>query len=213
VYNAVATKLWMTKVGGWRRKLWRWDCPLKIKLCTWLVAENKILTWKNLQKRGCVGPEICFLCKGSRERGKHLFANCPFTIAVWNRVKIALNLPSGWTGQTLNKYYENWTKMNPSFPTLHAFLCWYIWNETNITIFEADSPSFQNVVYKAIGAVSIYGIKAKNSLPRIVHVHLPVDRAITWFDGAMQQCGEKCGVGGKIMINSNTSFLWTFNCG
>jgi ribonuclease HI len=44
-------------------------------------------------------------------------------------------------------------------------------------------------------------------------VHLPVDRAIAWFDGAAQQCGEKSGAGGKIMINSNTSFLWTFNCG
>ena len=103
--------------------------------------------------------------------------------------------------------------MNPSFPTLPAFLCWYIWNETNITIFEAGSPSFQKVVYKAIGAVSIHGIKAKDTLPCIVRVNLLVDRAIAWFDGETQQWGEKSGAGGKIMTNSNTSVLWTFNYG
>jgi hypothetical protein len=115
VYNAVATKLWNLKVGGWRRKLWKWDCPLKIKLFTWLVAENKILTWKNLQKRGWVGPGICFLCKGKRETGKHLFVNCPFTISVWNMVKIALKLSSGWTGLSVNECFENWTKKNLIF--------------------------------------------------------------------------------------------------
>jgi hypothetical protein len=181
-------------VGGWRRKLWKWDCPLKIKLFTWLVAENKILTWKNLQKRGWVGPGICFLCKGSRETGKHLFVNCPFTIAVWNRVKIALNLPSGWTGQTMNECYENWTKMNPSFPTLPAFLCWYIWNERNITIFEAGSPSFQKVVYKAIGAVSIHGIKAKDTLPRTVHVNLRLIEPLLGLMGQLNNGVKKVGL-------------------
>jgi hypothetical protein len=96
VYNAVATKLWSTKVIRWRRNFWKWECPLKIKLFTWLVAENKILSWKNLQKRGWVGPGMCFLCNRSSETGKHIFVNCSFTIAVWNRVTNELNLPRGW---------------------------------------------------------------------------------------------------------------------
>ena len=44
VYNALASKLWKFKIGGSRKKLWSWDCPLKIKLFAWLVVENKILT-------------------------------------------------------------------------------------------------------------------------------------------------------------------------
>jgi hypothetical protein len=67
VYNALATKLWKKTIGGWRKKLWSWDCPQKIKLFVWLAVENKILTWKNLQKRGWVGPGICHLCKSKRE--------------------------------------------------------------------------------------------------------------------------------------------------
>jgi len=48
VYLALSKILWKFKTGGWRRKLWKWDCPLKIKLFAWLLAENKILTWKKL---------------------------------------------------------------------------------------------------------------------------------------------------------------------
>ena len=125
-----------------------------------------------------MGPRICFLCRGRRQIGKNLFVNCPFTILVWNGVKNALNFLSGWSSLTMNDCYENWTKMNPNLPTLPAFLCWYIWIERNMTIFEAGSPSIQKVVYKAIGAVNSYGIKAKDTLPQTIHVHLPVDRAI-----------------------------------
>jgi hypothetical protein len=100
VYNALSSKLWKNKIGGWRKKLWSWDCPQKIKLFAWLVIENKILTWKNLQKRGWMGPGICHLCKGKRESGKHLFVNCPFTISVWERIKMALKFSTGWNGST-----------------------------------------------------------------------------------------------------------------
>jgi hypothetical protein len=78
VYNAIATKFWSPRVFGWRRNFWKWECPLKIKLFTWLVVENKILSWKNLQKRGWVGPGICSLCKQSNESGKHIFIKCSF---------------------------------------------------------------------------------------------------------------------------------------
>jgi hypothetical protein len=46
VYVAMEKKKWNFVIGGWRKSMWSWDCPLKIKLFTWLVAENKILTGK-----------------------------------------------------------------------------------------------------------------------------------------------------------------------
>ena len=44
IYSTLSKKLWKFKTGGWRRTLWRWDCPLKINLFAWLLAENKSLT-------------------------------------------------------------------------------------------------------------------------------------------------------------------------
>jgi len=32
VYEALSNKLWRYKIGGWRSKLWTWDCSLKLKL-------------------------------------------------------------------------------------------------------------------------------------------------------------------------------------
>jgi len=63
VYNALASKLWKNKIRGWRRNLWGWDFPQKIKLFAWLLIEDKLLTWNNLQKRGWVGPRFCHLSK------------------------------------------------------------------------------------------------------------------------------------------------------
>jgi hypothetical protein len=120
VYSALSKKLWKFKTGGWRRKLWKWDCPLKIKLFAWLLAENKILTWKNLQKRGWKGPGLCYLCKNMRESGKHLFVNCPFTLSVWEKVKNALKLTVGWNGNSVNECFQNWAKQNYNFQTLPA---------------------------------------------------------------------------------------------
>jgi hypothetical protein len=52
VYSALTNKLWQHPIGGWRKKLWSWDCALKIKLFTWLSVDNKILTWDNIQHKG-----------------------------------------------------------------------------------------------------------------------------------------------------------------
>jgi hypothetical protein len=44
VYNVMVVKLWKNNIGGMRRKLWTRDCPQKIKLFTWLLIEDKLLT-------------------------------------------------------------------------------------------------------------------------------------------------------------------------
>jgi len=38
IYEALLNSLWKTKLIGWRRNLWKWECPLKIKLFVWLLV-------------------------------------------------------------------------------------------------------------------------------------------------------------------------------
>jgi hypothetical protein len=92
VYWAIATKIWQQKTTGWRRKLWIWDLALKIKLFIWLVVENKILTWDNLQGRGWEGPNICHLCLKEPETVNHLLVNCYFTQQVWHIILRGLKI-------------------------------------------------------------------------------------------------------------------------
>jgi hypothetical protein len=95
VCNALETKQWINMIGGWRKKLWVWDCPQKLKLFVWLIAENKILTWGNLQHRGIIWPVLCHLCKSNWESINHVFVNFSFTISIWDKIKVAFPLTTG----------------------------------------------------------------------------------------------------------------------
>jgi hypothetical protein len=57
----------------WYSEIWNWQLPLKVKLFIWLLLEQRILTWENLNKRGIFGPSICVLCGNSEETVSHLF--------------------------------------------------------------------------------------------------------------------------------------------
>jgi hypothetical protein len=123
VYNALATELWKNKIGGWRRNLWGWDCPQKIKLFSWLLIEDKLLTWNNLQKRGWYGPGFCHLCKGNEESGIHLFVHCPFTRTVWKKIKENYKLSTGWTGTSVKDCFAIWASRIIVFhPCQHSYV-------------------------------------------------------------------------------------------
>jgi len=92
IYEALSNLVWKKKKGGWWKKLWNWECQMKIKLFSWLLAKDEILSWKNLQKRGWKGPGICSLCKAHSESTKHIFFKCPFTRSVWEELKKTMKL-------------------------------------------------------------------------------------------------------------------------
>jgi hypothetical protein len=45
LYTAIANTVGLNNLTGWRRHLWNWKIPLKIKIFTWLTIEKKIPTW------------------------------------------------------------------------------------------------------------------------------------------------------------------------
>jgi hypothetical protein len=109
---------------------------LKIKLFIWLAADDKILTWDNLLRRGWEGPNICFLCHLNSESITHLFLDCTFTQQVWHRLSFSLKLGSIWSGSSLQTSLEDWTKEESSYPHLPTLVCWHIWLVRNRAIFE-----------------------------------------------------------------------------
>ena len=71
-------------------KIWNylWKCSTlpKIKLFTWTLMHERILTGENLEKRGFAGPFRCPLCAEASENISHLFLKCPYSISVWKDV-------------------------------------------------------------------------------------------------------------------------------
>ena len=63
----------------WIISIWKWCIPMKIKLFSWILLDNSILTWDNYIKRGGCGPNICSMCKEDEEAIDHLMIKCSFT--------------------------------------------------------------------------------------------------------------------------------------
>ena len=79
LYIALQKQHFSDPVLSWIHKLWKLQLPLKLKLFSWLVGKDKLLTWEALQRRGWVGPSICSLCKSAPEDLHHLLMHCPFS--------------------------------------------------------------------------------------------------------------------------------------
>jgi hypothetical protein len=126
IYNALAAELWQKNSDIVKRKIWSWECPLKLKLFTWLLMEDKILTWNNLLKRGWQGPGYCYLCKGNEETTFHLFVHCPFTISIWCKTCIHLKVHCGWSGTSIKDCFDSWCTRNSNLPyytSLYLLVC------------------------------------------------------------------------------------------
>jgi len=56
--------------------IWKAKIPYKIKIFTWLLEKDAVLTKDNLIKRNWLGNPSCIFC-GQLETSKHLFFQCP----------------------------------------------------------------------------------------------------------------------------------------
>jgi hypothetical protein len=215
VYTALSKKLWPLQIVGWRKHLWSWDLPYKIKLFTWLVVENKLLTWENLQKRGWIGPSICPLCLLEEETGLHLFVHCSFAQNLWQLITANYSLNTNWCGNSISGCFDTWTKQEKYFVFLPSLVCWYIWLERNSCIFDSHFPSLLGTACRLSGFLeNLSGRKPLvRKMPRLKKTPAFISDSIAWFDGAAQANGLISGAGGIIKQAGNIIYRWTLNCG
>jgi len=137
-----------------KRRIWSWGCPLKLKIFIWLLLEDKILTWNNLLKRGWIGPGYCYLCKGNEETTNHLFSHCPFMTSIWGSLCTHLKVQNAWTGPTIKDCFDSWFSRNANLPSFPAFICWFVWNESNLAIFYSKSSSMEKFMFLSIAVIA-----------------------------------------------------------
>jgi ribonuclease HI len=213
VYLALAAHNWKTLIPNWRQRIWRESGPLKHKLFAWLLLENKLLLWDNLQKRGWEGPNRCALCARDMESTLHVFVQCSFTSSLWSYITSALNISTLWSGNNVKACFQNWIQSNSSLALLPLHLCWLIWLSRNAAIFNDKKSSFHFISSLILTEATNHGKTLQSKPPDRRPFHIPFDRAVAWFDGASQQGGALCGAGGKIALNPHTCICWTLNCG
>jgi hypothetical protein len=124
-------------------KVWQPFLWPKISFFLWLTAQNHILTWDNLLKRGFIGPSRCTLCQQSEKTMEHLLNNCHYNQQLWDWGAQAMrcsqrNRSSIW--DTL----VNWETISFHNPILQriwqllpGFTLWAIWKERNKRVFNS----------------------------------------------------------------------------
>ena len=107
--------------------IWRAKLPYKIKIFTWLLEKDAILTKENLVKRKWPGNPSCMLCN-QFETIDHLFFQCPISKCVWALIGFCLGTPS--TPRNCTKYKFWITNWLPQGQSVHHFgfsaVCWAI---------------------------------------------------------------------------------------
>jgi hypothetical protein len=69
--------------------IWKSKIPYKIKIFTWLVANNAIPTKDNMKRRNWEGSPICTFCD-QVETVDHLFFQCSIAKCVWGIVAASM---------------------------------------------------------------------------------------------------------------------------
>jgi hypothetical protein len=108
---------------GWCKNFWNWDLQLKVKLFLWLTANDKILTWSNLQRRGWEGPSRFYLCNYDCETTNHIFVHCSFTKQGWNIIKSLKFTSQNWRGRNLLDSLTKWMEFRFVYPNLAPLIC------------------------------------------------------------------------------------------
>jgi hypothetical protein len=73
------------------KKVWRLKCPSKAHIFMWLLLNNKVLSWDNLQKRNTQCPGWCIFCTDSEETNFHLNISYAFSNQVWRKLNYAFS--------------------------------------------------------------------------------------------------------------------------
>ena len=104
-----------TTSKDWCRKdLWCWKFPHKIKCFSWMCINDKVSTWENILKRGCVDPSIFQLCWCESESIAHLLVDTRFGKAVWRIGTSSLGFVFHWEDITLHGNMKGWIRAGPN---------------------------------------------------------------------------------------------------
>ncbi|XP_069143460.1 uncharacterized protein [Solanum lycopersicum] len=144
-----------------------WRCllfknPARPKACftLWILMNRKLPTVDRLIKWGITLDRGCVMCKRAEESMEHLFIQCQYAEAIWERllrwINVQTNMPKSWTEfiQWCVKNGKGKSARAQMFKGILAEGVYGLWSERNKRIFEEKRCSMDEVV-KRIAYVTI----------------------------------------------------------
>ncbi|XP_060195330.1 uncharacterized protein LOC132624590 [Lycium barbarum] len=137
---------------------------------TWLHFMGKLLITDRLEKWGIEVEPKCCLCQTYDESREHLFVQCDYSRALWNKVLQSMRMqpypPANW--EQHQQWLINMTKGRSMKTQAIKMLCTEvihaIWTERNMRIFEKQSRSWDRIAKEIVYVVCV------RAFPRFQHL-------------------------------------------
>lgn len=126
--------------------LWKSGCPLKMILFSWLVFNNKNLTWDNLRKRSWHGPSRCSMCEVDEESNLHMFFQCNSSQQIWYDLAIYFGFPHV-VFVSIHAAFEWWCKQREVRHFLIVIMLWCAWKWRNHKIFKDSKIPYKSILH------------------------------------------------------------------
>lgn len=123
---------------------WKYGCPYKSILLSWLVYHNKNLTWENLQKRNWHSPAICSISLSESEENLHIFLQCIHTQVIWKKLASHFGFYYN-THSSIKDAFVWWSKQKVIWRPIPLIFYWFIWNWRNRVIFQDYKENFIHI--------------------------------------------------------------------
>jgi len=153
------------KTDFWQ-KLWKLDCPPKIKHFLWRLSHNTLAVKNILKRRGMKIDTCCSLCQRLDEDGGHLFLRCKEVKGVWRELNLEAVRCRLLEVGSARQMMEMIHKLEAKTQLIVILLLWLWWDERNKLREEGRRRSALELAY--IAAAMADKFKAKGAVQSIV---------------------------------------------
>jgi len=145
IYSSLIEDSFQVSAGLFPLTMWKVNCPLKCILFSWLVFNNRNLTWEALQRRGWQGPSRCVFCLSDLETNAHMFFQCLQTQHLWYDLSLSFSFSHN-VFASIQEGFCWWSIQNIELRSIFSSVIWHIWIWRNNFIFWGLRPPFSSIL-------------------------------------------------------------------
>jgi hypothetical protein len=125
--------------------VWKLHVPPRTHIFLWLLANNKLLTRDNLDKRRVVDDKTCLFCC-ELETAHHLFFECVVARVLWCHLSEILKIDIGADFESVARWWISENK-NSVINIFSSAVLWILWSTRNELCFQGKSwPGVKNIL-------------------------------------------------------------------
>ena len=130
--------------------IWKRRIPLKLKIFSWLLLCQRLMT-RSFRQRFCSDSSAeCPLCAGVSDDCSHLFFECQYAQATWRAATSTSSLDFSTAESFWYSIARGPFRCAAEWHTIFASL-WAIWLHQNEVVFRGRSPSVDAIQHDARG--------------------------------------------------------------